>query len=149
VCSSICCAPISWDASDHVGIGRDEEAHLDARCAGHLHGLGDRRALAAHVEAALGGALLAALGHEVMTSGRTRSAIAIISGVAAISRLRRVRHGGARRRRHVVVADVAAILAQVRGDPVGAGGLAELRREDRIRVPGRRARCARWRRDRC
>jgi len=42
----------------------------------------------------------------------------------------------------VVVDDVAAILAQMRGDAVGAGRHREQRRAHRIRMPARRARYA-------
>ena len=50
--------------------------------------------------------------------------------------------------RHVVVADVAAVLAQMRGDAVGAGLDRGQRRAHRIRIAARPARCAGWRRDR-
>ena len=63
--------------------------------------------------------------------GRWRSAIATISSVAAISKL----SGSAiaaDQPRDVVVDDVAAILAQMRGDAVGAGGLRDLRGAHRI-----------------
>ncbi len=66
-------------------------------------------------------------------SGFTSRAIRSISSVAAISRLRTPAHRLAQHP-HVAVLDVAAILAQVHGDAVGAGQLAQRRRGDRIRV---------------
>ena len=65
--------------------------------------------------------------------GRVLRAIATISSVAAISRfsglvMLRLEPGD------VVIADMAAILAQMRRDPVGAGGDRNLRRPQRIRM---------------
>ena len=65
--------------------------------------------------------------------GRCRSAIACISSVAAISRLSG-RVSAAISRVDVGVGDVAAVLAQVRGDAVGAGGLGELGGADRVGI---------------
>ncbi len=66
--------------------------------------------------------------------GRNFRAIASISAVAAISRLIGTLSPSTRAR-DVVVGDVAAVLAQVRGDPVGAGCDGDVRRADRIGVP--------------
>ena len=92
-------------------------------------------ALAGDIEPALGGALLAPLRHEaggvrpgLAARSRTISSVAAISKLSglAISRLQP---------RDVVVADVAAILAQMRGDAVGAGLDRELGRAHRIGMP--------------
>ena len=64
--------------------------------------------------------------------GKWRSAMASISSVAAISRL----SGSVSSRlepRDVLVGDVAAVLAQVRGDAVGAGFGGEVRGAQRDR----------------
>ena len=66
--------------------------------------------------------------------GRTLRAIATISGVAAISRLSGfliARH----QPRDVVIDDVAAILAQMRGDAIGAGRNRSLGGLDWIGMP--------------
>ena len=119
---------------DLGGLGGDEQRDPDAG----LVELGDRgrelRALPGGIEAAFGGALLAPLGHE---AGGVRPG------------LQRDRHHLVGRRhleierlcdlglqpRHVVVADVAAVLAQMRGDAVGAGLDRELGRAHRIGMP--------------
>ena len=80
--------------------------------------------------------------------GRWRSAIACISSVAAISRLSGS-VSSAISAVDVGVGDVAAVLAQVRGDAVGAGRLGELARRGPGRDTGRRGRSARSRRGRC
>ena len=59
-------------------------------------------------------------GTRQQACGTWRSAMASISSVAAISRLSG-RVSSRLEARDVVVGDVAAILAQVRGDAVGAG----------------------------
>ena len=55
----------------------------------------------------------------------------------------------ARQARDIVVADMAAVFAQMGGDAVGAGRLRQHARRAPDRDCRRRARCARWRRDRC
>ena len=66
--------------------------------------------------------------------GRCASAIATISSVAAISRLSGLSISRLQPR-DVVVADVATILAQMRGDAVGAGRDRDLGGLNRIRMP--------------
>ena len=49
----------------------------------------------------------------------------------------------------VVIGDVAAVLAQVRGDAVGARFDGKVRGAQADRDAGRRAHCGWWRRGRC
>ena len=100
--------------------------------------LADRRAqrlaLPRGIEAALGGALGAPLGHD---AGGVRAQLA-----GDLHHLRRRRHFEVERLVDVgfepgdiVVDDVAAILAQMRGDAVGAGGNRDLGGFHRIGMP--------------
>ena len=96
--------------------------------------------LADHVEAAFGRQFLAALRHQAhrVRLGRKRDAQHLVGR----RHLEIQRLGDFRLQpRHVVVADVAAILAQVRGDAVGAGLDREQRRAHRIGMAAGRARC--------
>ena len=92
--------------------------------------------------------LLARSGTRQAACGRWRSAIASISSVAAISKL-----SGSPISRlsalDVGVGDVAAILAQVGGDAVGAGGGGQLGGAHRIGIACRRGRSGWWPRGRC
>jgi len=75
-----------------------------------------------HVEAASGGEFLGAAPatrHTACGFGRKRD-FSSMSSVAAISKIQRFRDLGLQPR-HVFVADVAAVFAQMRGDAVGAG----------------------------
>ena len=72
---------------------------------------------------------MAPLGHEHRHLGLQAAAMSIISGVAAISRFNLVMDDLAQPP-HVVVVDVAAVLAQMHGDPVGT-------RPDALRRPPR------------
>ena len=91
-------------------------------------------ALPRDVEAALGGELLAALGHQAgVRPARSRQPMPTISGVTAISRFTLVRTA-ASSALDVAILDVAAILAQVHGDAVGAAPLRRQRRLDDVRI---------------
>ena len=90
--------------------------------------------LAGDVEAAFGGALLAPLRHEAgrVRPGRERDGDHLVGR----RHLEVERHGDlALQPRDVVVADVAAVLAQVRGDAVGAGRDRHHGRAHRIGMP--------------
>ena len=65
-------------------------------------------------------------------SGLICRAMAIISGVLAISRLSRVLMTS-RKLADVAILDVAAVFAQMGGDAVSAGGFADQRRLDGVR----------------
>jgi hypothetical protein len=127
-------------------IGLDEQGDADAGVAQP----GDHRlqviVLAGGVEATLGGPLLALLGHDAGGMRRVPSAMPTISGVAAISKL----SGGLSSR-------ISASMSHRRcgggpragaRDAVGAG-LAASAAARSGSGSCRRARCARWRRDRC
>ena len=119
---------------DLLGIGGDEQRHPDAGRAQRRDPRAELGALARGIEAAFGGALGAALGHQ---AGGMRP-----RPHRDLDHLRRRRHFEIERLvdlglepRDVVVADVAAILAQMRGDAVGAGLDRELGRAHRIGMP--------------
>ena len=86
-------------------------------------------------------------GTRQQACGRMRSAMSSIASVAAISKLSGLRDRGLEAA-HVVVVDVAPVLAQMRGDPVGAGFDGDQGGADRDREARRRARCGRSRHDR-
>ncbi len=121
--------------ADLLGIGIDEQRHAHARLgelpAGGTHAL----EMAGHVEAALGGQFLALLGHE---AGVVRPDLA--GDVEHLGRHRafevHARLEQRAQRAHVGVDDVAAILAQVQRDRVGAGLLGGQRGADRIGIGG-------------
>ena len=133
---------------DLARLGGDEQRNADAGVLQPGDHRRERIVLAGDVEAALGGALLAPLRHQ---AGRVRRG------------LDRDRHHLVGRRhfeierlgdlgleaRDVVVADVPAVLAQMRGDAVGAGRDRDLAPRAPDRGGVRRARCGWWRRDRC
>ena len=127
--------------------GLDEQRNADARAA-EFGDEGLQIIVAADdVEAALGGALGALLRHQAagVRAGLQRDVEHLLG-----RRHLEIERLGDRGLQppHVVVADVAAILAQMRGDAVGAGFDREQRRAHRIGQRRRRARCARSRRDR-
>ena len=112
-------------------LGGDEQRHADAGLAQLRDPRHQRGALARDVEPALGGALLAPLRHQAggMRPGLDRDAHHLVGRRHfEIERLGDLRL----KARHVVVADVAAILAQMRGDAVGAGLDRDLGGADRI-----------------
>ena len=110
---------------DLRAVGGDEDRDPAAGVAQRRDEAGEAVLLARDLEAALGGALLAALGDDA-------------DGVRPVAERDRLHLGGrghlevqgqrqrGHQRRDVGVGDVAAVLAQVRGDAVGAGGLGEL-----------------------
>ena len=86
---------------------------------------------AGDVEPAFGGALSRRSGTRQAACGRVRTAICHHLGGRRHFEIERLVDLGLQPR-DVVVADVAAILAQMRGDAVGAGRDRELRRPHRI-----------------
>ena len=131
---SITGAPNAAAVSICLRIGGDEQRHPDVGGAERRDPRTEFGALTGGVEAAFGGAFGAALGHQ---AGGMRP-----RPHRDVGHLRRRRHFEIERLvdlglepRDVVVADVAAILAQMRGDAVGAGMNGELRRADRIGMP--------------
>ena len=116
---------------ERLDRGFDEQRHPDPGAAE----LGDKRLemveAADHVEAALGGALGAVLRHQatgVRTDAERHVQHRLGRRHLEIQRLRDRRLEPA----HVVVVDVAAILAQMRGDAVGPGFDRQQRRPNRI-----------------
>src|SRR5262249_23664991 len=114
-------------------LGGDEQRNADAGPPQSGHDRGERVVLAGDIEAAFGRALFAPLGDE---TGRVRAGV---DGDAhhllgcrhfEIERLCDVRLEAC----DIVVADVPAILAQMRGDAISAGFDRNLRRMHGIRV---------------
>ena len=106
---SICC-----------GIGGDEQRHPDAGIAEPRDEGGQRIVLADHVQPALGGEFLAPLRHQAHGVGfcRERDPQHVLG--RRHLEIQRLGYFGLQPS-HVAVADVAAILPQMRGDAVGAG----------------------------
>ena len=118
---------------DLPAVGGDEDRDPAAGVAQRRDEVRQPVLLARHLEPALGGALLAPLGND---ADRVRP-------VAQRDRLHLVGRGhleveGQRQlgdqRRDVGVGDVAPVLAQMRGDAVGAGRLGELRGAQRVGI---------------
>ena len=109
----------------------DEQRHPDAGMLERMHHRLELRALPDGIEPALGGALGALFRHQ---ADRMRLLLSAMRGHLLgrrhfeIERLVDLRL----QPRDVVVADMAAVLAQMRGDAVGAGGDGELGRAHRI-----------------
>jgi hypothetical protein len=129
---SIACAPLRRGV-DLRRIGVDEEADDHAAVAQAAHGVEHGRLVSRHVEPALGGDLLAALGHQAGV-GRPQAA-------ADGDHLRRHRHlqvdlgaHDRQQRRDVGILNVTAVFTQVHGDAVGAAALCRLRRFDHARI---------------
>ena len=119
---------------DLLRLGGDEQRNADAGAAQLPDRRAQRIALAGDIEPAFGRALGPPLGNE---AGGVRANLA-----GDLHHLRRRRHFEIERLvdaglqpHDVVVDDVAAILAQMRGDAVGAGRDRDLRRLDRIGMP--------------
>ena len=127
-------APSRAAAAMAIGSG---SMNSDTRMPARLQRLDEMAqvVLAAHdVEAALGGALLALLGHQAagMRHVAQRDGQHLVGG----GHLEVERPGQlALEAGDVVIRDVAAILAQVRGDAVGAGLHGEVRSAQRIGMP--------------
>ena len=116
---------------DLGGVGLDEQADADAGIGEGADDRAQHRDLAGGVQAALGRALLALFRHD---AGGMRL---VLEGDAQHFLRRRhfqVQRHVERRHQHrdILVADMAAILAQMRGDAVGAGLHRQQRGLDRI-----------------
>ena len=119
---------------DLLGRGGDEQRNPNAGGGQFADGGTQGLALACSIEAALGGALLPPLGND---AGGVRLELA-----RDADHFRRRRHFEIERLvdallepNHIVIDDVAAILAQMRGDAVGAGGDRNLGGLHRIGMP--------------
>ncbi len=117
-------------------VGLDEQGDADPGLAERACGVGDAVMAAQHIEAALGGQLLAPLRHQAGGVGP------VIQGDGQhllgdrhfqVQRLAALQAQGGQLI-DVGVGDVPAVLAQVRGDPVGAGGDGDLGRAQRLGI---------------
>ena len=120
-----------------VQVGIDEEGGADTRRLEPPQGGGDSRphGIGSQVQSPLGGHLLALLGyqrrlhgrqfHRDVDDGRGRRQLEVDPGA-----------DGLRQEAHIAVVDVAPVLAQVDGDPVGAPQFGEHRRADWIGFVG-------------
>ena len=104
---------------DLVRVGRDKQRHPDAGIVEPRDEGGQRIVLADHVQPALGGEFLAALRHQAHGVGfcGERDPQHVLGGRHL--EIQRLRYLGLQAG-HVAVADMAAVLAQMRGDAVGA-----------------------------
>ena len=105
---------------DLLFIGRDEERHPDAGIVQLADEGGQRIVLTDHIQPTLGGQFLTPFRHQAdrMWLGQKRKA----EHVRGRSHLEIQGFGDfGLQPRHILVADVAAVLAQMRGDAVGAG----------------------------
>jgi hypothetical protein len=122
-------------AGHRVAIGGDEQTGTDARAFQTLDSVAEGARLPGHVETALGRHLLAPLGNERHLKGlkRRRNPEHLLG-----ERHLEIENGADRAREpaHVVILDVSSIFAQVRGDSIGPGALAQLSRGDRIGLLG-------------
>jgi hypothetical protein len=130
---SITGAPTSAAGLDLLHVGADEQRHADP---GRLQFRDDRHqvvVLPHHVEPALGGELLPPLRHD---AGGVRPRLQRdVDHLAGCSHLEVQRLGQLRLQpRDIIIADVAAILAQMRRDAVGPGRDRRQGGFDRIRM---------------
>ena len=119
-------------------VGVDEQAHEAAGLGQRGHGLPQAGTLLHAVEASLGGHLGALLGHDAegLGAGGQREPEHLgVEGALQVEERAQLGPQAA----DVVVLHVAAVLAQVAGDPVGARSLARQRPGHRVReglLPG-------------
>ena len=125
---------------DRLGARLDEQRHANAGAVQFVDEGHEMIMAADDVEPAFGGALGALLRHEA--DGVRLRLQRDVEHLLGRRHLEIQRLGDRRLQpRHVVVANMAAILAQMRGDAVGAGLDGEQRRAHGIRREARRARC--------
>ena len=105
---------------DLLRVGGDEQRHPDAGIVEPRDEGRQRIVLADHVQPALGGEFFAPLGHQAHRVGlcRERNPQHVLG--RRHLEIQRLRYFGLEAG-HVAVADMAAVLAQMRGDAVGAG----------------------------
>ena len=118
-------------AGYRIGLGRDEEARPDARVLQPGESDADPRRVAGDVEPAFGGDLLAAFGNESDLMGsKTTGQREHLVGAGHLE----VEHGANAgcQPLDVGVLNVPSILAEVRGDAVGAGLLAQRGRRNGV-----------------
>jgi len=116
---------------DLARVGVDEQRHAHARLGERRAVVGQGRHGAGRVQPTLGGQLLAPLGHEAALVGpdvaRDRQHLGGRGHLQVHPRLQ-----AAGEQAHVTVLDVAAVLAQVQRDRVGARLLGEQRGLQRL-----------------
>ena len=116
---------------DLARIGGDEQAHADARVGQPGHDRGEAVVLARGIEPAFGGALFAPFGDDARGVGFVAQGdLDHLVGRSHLEVERQVGRG--LDPREILVADVAAILTQMRGDPVAADACDDLRGAHRI-----------------
>jgi hypothetical protein len=131
VCSSTTGAPIRCGGCDLFGVGGDEERHAHPGIGQGADETGEAVLVARDLQTALGRALLPPFGDDAGGVGPMgqRDALHLFGG----GHLEVQRDGDRLHDRgDIGVADMAAILPQMRGDPVGAGGLGHPGRAHRI-----------------
>jgi hypothetical protein len=138
-------------SADLGGVGLDEQRdpRPDRPQAGR--GLGDTVGAAHDVQAAFGGDLFPTLGHQAggVRPGQQGDADHLVGDRhLEVQRLAALA-AQVGQQDDVGVADMAAILAQVGGDAVGAGRQGQFGRPHRFGIAGARARCGSWPRGRC
>ena len=134
MCSSTTCAPSRADGLDRLGVRLDEKRHADARALQLLDKMAQMVLPAHDIEPAFGGLLLALLGHQAAGVRH----VAQRDGQHLLGR-RHLEVEGPRQLAletgDVGIGDVAPILAQMRGDAVGAGLDGQMRGAQGIGVP--------------
>ena len=117
---------------DRLELRFDEQRHDDAGAAQFGHEWSQMVVTADHVEAAFGGALGAPLRHQARGMRFDRECdVEHLLGRRHFE-IERLRNGGLDPR-HIFVADVTAVFAQMRGDAIGAGVDGEFGGAQRIR----------------
>ena len=126
---------------DLAGIRVDEQRNADPGLAQRGNDWREHGALSSHVKSALGGQLRALFGHE---AARVRAvAQRDVAHFVGRRHFEIEREGNIGFQHEIVIADMAAILAQMRGDAVRAGVCRSTpRRAHRVRDARRTARVA-------
>ncbi len=115
---------------DLSGVGIDEEGDHDPRLTEAVAALGECRLLARHVEPALGGELGAPFRHEA--GGMRAEAAGDRHHLGGGGHFHVERRGERAEPFHVLVTDVAAVLAEMGGDAIRPGGEHAARRLHRV-----------------
>jgi hypothetical protein len=118
---------------DLIRFGIKEESDFHAVIPAPLHGLGDPGLLADHVKATLSGELLAPLWNECDLIWANNQRQLHHCGLGCELEVEPDLHSLAEEP-HVAILDVAAILTEVDGDPVGPAKLGHGRRPDWVRL---------------
>ena len=118
---------------DLPAVGGDEDRDPAARLPQRRDEMRQPVLVLRHLEPALGGALLPPLRHDAdrVRPVAERDRLHLVRGRhLEVQRQRQLRH----QRRDIGVGDVPAVLAQMRGDPVRARRLGQLRRPERLGI---------------